>query len=82
MIATGHTRDTTAMSTAMSDLDERFDLTAADLHQLAHLLPPSAAELVRTVGADAAAALMRRLPGVQLQVPRHRAANPDRKSVV
>lgn len=55
--------------------DARFDLAAADLHELAHLLPPTAAELVRTVGEEAAVALMHRLPGVQLQVPKHRGAN-------
>ncbi|MCU0963566.1 MAG: hypothetical protein MUF08_00580 [Burkholderiaceae bacterium] len=70
------------MSVAATDrlvgraVDPRFDLVAADLHELAHLLPPSAADLVRAVGQDAAAALMHRLAGVQLQVPRHRNANP------
>lgn len=45
-------------------------LTETSLHELAHLLPPSATELVRTVGATAALELVHRLPGVQVLVPR------------
>lgn len=53
-----------------------FELDADDLRALAHLLPPSAVELARAVGAEAAAALMRELPGVQILVPRRADANP------
>jgi hypothetical protein len=53
-----------------------FELDADDLRHLAHLLPPSAAELARVVGPDAAAALMRELPGTQVLIPRRSDANP------
>lgn len=53
-----------------------FELDADDLRSLAHLLPPSAAELARAIGAEAAAALMRELAGVQILVPRRADANP------
>lgn len=53
-------------------------LTLADLSgPLAHLLPPTAAALVRAVGVDAALALLTRYPGVQIpNVPKHPDANP------
>lgn len=51
-------------------------LTAYDVRELAHLLPPSALELVRAIGPDAAVALIGGLPGVQLVVPKYAAANP------
>lgn len=51
------------------------EIDVADLQALAHLLPPSAVELVRAVGPQAACALLRELPGVQVFVPKHQAAN-------
>jgi hypothetical protein len=53
-------------------------LTVADVQgSLAHLLPASAVQLVRTVGADAALALLNHFPGVQIpNVPKHPNANP------
>jgi hypothetical protein len=52
-----------------------FGLTAQDLVTRGHLVPPSAHELARSVNVPAAVALVRALPGVQLVVPRHAAAN-------
>jgi len=51
---------------------ERLDLelTVADLSEFAHLMPPSALELVRAIGADAAVSLMRGCGGAQLVVPK------------
>lgn len=45
-------------------------LTEAALTELAHLLPPSAAAMQRTLGTPAALALLNGLPGVQLLVPK------------
>jgi len=53
-----------------------FALDVQDLAHLAHLLPDSALELVRTIGPEAAVALMRGMPGVQLMIPKSADANP------
>lgn len=50
-------------------------LEAADLEQLAHLLPPTAANLVRVAGTEAGLALLNRWPGVLYPVPKHADAN-------
>lgn len=53
-------------------------LTLADVQgPLAHLLPASAAQLVRALGPEAALAVLNHFPGVQIpNVPRHPDANP------
>ena len=53
----------------------QIHLTERSLHELAHLLPPSAVALVDAVGPVHALALIRQLPGVQLVVPNHCSAN-------
>ena len=54
-------------------------LTEADVcGPLAHLLPPSAAQLVAVLGVEAALALLNHYPGVQIpNVPKHPNANPN-----
>ncbi|MCV2359657.1 hypothetical protein LNV08_11820 [Paucibacter sp. TC2R-5] len=51
-------------------------LSVYDLHALGHLLPASARELVRVIGAQAAVTLLNALPGITLPVPK--AANSNR----
>lgn len=45
------------------------DITPADLAELGHLLPRSAATLLRVAGQDAGLALLNALPGVFFQMP-------------
>lgn len=45
-------------------------LTAASLATVGHLLPPTAQTLIRRLGAEAALALLNKLPGAQLPVPK------------
>jgi hypothetical protein len=48
-----------------------FGLSVTDLRDWAELVPRSALDLVRAIGADAAVALMRGFGGAQLVVPKH-----------
>lgn len=51
-------------------------LTAADIAEVGHLLPYTAAHLLRAIGEEAALALLNALPGVQMTVPKHAGHNP------
>lgn len=52
-------------------------LTVASLDEVGHLLPPTARTLVRRLGVVTALALLNRLPGAQLPVPKGPGNNAD-----
>jgi hypothetical protein len=52
-------------------------LTTGSFAELAHLLPPTAHDLVKAVGVDAALKLVQHLPGVQVLVPREAGPGPS-----
>lgn len=48
----------------------------ADIEPLGHLLPPTAAALIRCAGVKPALALLQRWPGVTVPCPKHADSNP------
>lgn len=51
-------------------------LTAADLAEVGHLLPYTAAHLLRVLGEGPALALLNTLPGVEMTIPKRADHNP------